>query len=153
MAAVEVLKHKLEKLENQRELYWKQQAKVHWLKHGDRNTKFFHGFASERRRRNRIQKLIDDDGRVVEEARGMLSLVTNYYTSLFQSNAGAGYDELLQRVPRRVDGHMNDELMKEYSEEEIKAALENMGDLKAPGSDGMPIYSINNIGTLLEQML
>jgi hypothetical protein len=45
---------------------------------------------------------------------------------------------------------MNDELMKEYSEEEIKAALENMGDLKAPGSDGMLIYSIKNIGTLLE---
>jgi hypothetical protein len=33
---------------------------------------------------------------------------------------------------------MNDDLMEEYTEVEIKAALDSMGDLKAPGADGMP---------------
>jgi hypothetical protein len=33
---------------------------------------------------------------------------------------------------------MNTELMKEYSDEEIKYALDGMGGLKAPGPDGMP---------------
>jgi hypothetical protein len=33
---------------------------------------------------------------------------------------------------------MNDFLTAEYTEKEIKDALDDMGDLKAPGTDGMP---------------
>jgi hypothetical protein len=33
---------------------------------------------------------------------------------------------------------MNLSLQGEYSDEEIKQALDSMGDLKAPGADGMP---------------
>jgi hypothetical protein len=33
---------------------------------------------------------------------------------------------------------MNEMLVQEYSDEEIKRALDCMGDLKAPGPDGMP---------------
>jgi hypothetical protein len=33
---------------------------------------------------------------------------------------------------------MNVGLMEEYSEEEIKQALDSMGDLKAPGPNRMP---------------
>jgi hypothetical protein len=55
VAREEILRYKLEKLEEQKDLYWRHRAQAHWLKHGDRNTKFFHGFASERRRKNRIK--------------------------------------------------------------------------------------------------
>jgi hypothetical protein len=33
---------------------------------------------------------------------------------------------------------MNDSLMRKFSSEDIKEALNSMGDLKAPGPDGMP---------------
>jgi len=62
----QILKYKLERLEEQRNLYWKQRAHAHWLDNGDRNTKFFHQFASERKRRSRICKLVMEDGSVVE---------------------------------------------------------------------------------------
>lgn len=60
-----LIKYKLEKLEHQKDIYWKQRAHVHWLKNCDRNTKIFHGYATERRRKSRIQKLVDDNGRMV----------------------------------------------------------------------------------------
>jgi hypothetical protein len=39
---------------------------------------------------------------------------------------------------------MNDGLAKEFTEEEVKAALNSIGDLKAPGPDGMPSVFYKN---------
>ena len=134
----QILCYKLEKLEDQRDLYWRQRAKAHRLQHGDRNTNFFHPYASERRRRSRIHKLVKEDGEVVTDTAGIHELVTNYYKSLFQSHAGDRYNELLEQVPSKVTPDMNLSLNMEYSDHEIKQALDSMGDLKAPGADGMP---------------
>ena len=65
-------------------------------------------------------------------------MVTDFYSALFTSSAGTRFEEVLQHVPSRVTVAMNDELTRDYTEEEIKSALDSMGDLKAPGPDGMP---------------
>lgn len=138
VAREETLKYKLEKLEDQKDLYWRQRAKVHWLQNGDRNTKYFHKHASERRKINKIKKLVKDNGSIVGAPGEIQEMVTDFYSTLFQSHAGTRHEELLQHVPPRVTASMNELLVHEYSDEEIKQALDGMGDLKAPGPDGMP---------------
>ena len=84
-----------------------------------------------------IDRLFSKDGSIVEQERDILSLVSNYYNNLFTSNAGNRFDELLQNVHMKVSQLMNEMLLKPFLEEEVKAGLDAIGDLKAPGADGM----------------
>jgi hypothetical protein len=134
----ELLRFKLSRVEDQRDLYWKQRAHVNWMKGGDRNTNFFHSAASERRRINKIKRLRKEDGSVVEEREAMKEVVTDYFSNLFTSRAGTRVDELLDHIGLRVSPEMNELLCKEFTADEVIEALESIGDLKAPGLDGMP---------------
>jgi hypothetical protein len=133
----EILHFKLSRLEDQKETYWKQRAHVDWLKNGDRNTKYFHSFASERKKMNRIKNLKKEDGVVVEDEVGMKEVVTNYFSTLFTSSTGTRMDELLGHIDPRVTEEMNAELCKEFSSKEVVEALGSIGDFKAPSLDGM----------------
>ncbi|KAI5012502.1 hypothetical protein ZWY2020_024768 [Hordeum vulgare] len=48
----QVLRFKLDRLEEQNDIFWKQRAHAHWLEKGDRKTSYFHSFASDRKRKN-----------------------------------------------------------------------------------------------------
>ena len=108
-----------------------------WLRDGDRNTKIFHSFASERRKMNRIFKLKREDGVVVEEEEAMKEVATNYFSNLFTSSTGTRMDELLEHVDPRVTEAMNEMLCAEFTSKEVVEALDSIGDFKAPGPDGM----------------
>jgi exonuclease III len=133
-----LLKYKLSKLQDQKNIYWKQGAHAHWLKDGDQNTSFFHACASERKRTNLIKRLKNDSGGVVEGEEELKSFIANYYQTLFVSSAGVGEDELLTSVPTLVTTEMQAHLSKEFCLDDINEALNSIGDLKAPGPDSMP---------------
>jgi hypothetical protein len=63
--------------------------------------------------------------------------ITNYFMQLFTSNVNGDIQQLLRAVQTRVTPEMNEQLMSDFVEEEIKEALDSIGDLKAPGPDGM----------------
>ena len=47
----------IELLLEQEEVQWMQRSRANWLQYGDRNTSFFHNFATARRKKNWIKKL------------------------------------------------------------------------------------------------
>ncbi|XP_057453198.1 uncharacterized protein LOC130745070 [Lotus japonicus] len=72
LATVEVGKE-LDSLLEQEEVWWGQRSRASWLKHGDRNSRFFHQKASQGKKRNMIELIKDDRGRVTPSHLGILA--------------------------------------------------------------------------------
>lgn len=86
MRQVEKIENKLEALLEMEESHWKSRSKLHWLANGDRNSKMFHVFASERRRRNLIKGLEDTEGNWRTTEGEMATIIQEYFSELFQSS-------------------------------------------------------------------
>lgn len=128
---------RLELMLEQEEIYWFQRARANWLKKGDRNTSFFHNFATKRRKKNAIKGLVDHNGMMQEDGEVMLYIVQHYFENLFTSEVGEPNPGVLSDVQQNVTPSMNDGLTAQFTYEEVKKALFQIGDLKAPGPDGM----------------
>lgn len=63
--------------------------------------------------------------------------ITNHFENLFRSINGDPH-QLLDVVSSWVTEEMNDTLLKEFTVEEVKQALDTIGDMKAPRHDGLP---------------
>jgi len=48
------------------EIFWAQRCRINWLKHGDKDTKFFHAKAIQRRNKNHISGIQNAHGQWVE---------------------------------------------------------------------------------------
>jgi len=57
-----MLRHRLDKLLINDDIFWKQCAKMFWYCDRDLNTKFFHAATTTRRNLNRIKHLEDENG-------------------------------------------------------------------------------------------
>ena len=124
-----------EELLEQEEIYWAQRSRINWLQNGDKNTSYFHNFAKERRKRNLIKKLRDDNGGWLEDTASLNPMISDYFAGLFSTEVDEPDPELLDKVVPKVSEQMNEQLLKPYSAEEVKKALFSIGDMKAPGSD------------------
>ena len=59
---VRELEKEITELVDKENRLWFQRSKIMWAKFGDKNSKFFHSQASQRKRKNLIQKLRDSNG-------------------------------------------------------------------------------------------
>ncbi|XP_077249174.1 uncharacterized protein LOC143888619 [Tasmannia lanceolata] len=116
------------------EINWRQKSRVTWLKVGDNNSRFFHRMANFRRRINHINSLtinnvlIEEPGRIKES-------VVNYCQDLYCQNKNWPPKADGLAFKRISEGKMV-WLEREFSMEEIEAALHSMKKDKAPGQMG-----------------
>lgn len=77
------------------EKYWFQRSRVKWLKGGDRNSKFFHASTVQRRERNRIVRLKNEENVWVEGKDNLFALILHHFQSLYTSKVPSIDPEIL----------------------------------------------------------
>ncbi|KAK8613065.1 hypothetical protein V6N13_104387 [Hibiscus sabdariffa] len=92
-------------------------------------------FASHRRRVNRIDGLHSCDGLFYEEEIDIQSIVVDYLKDFFSSNGVVNLDAILSGVTPCILEQINIELLHDFFDEEVMAALQSMSPLKASEED------------------
>lgn len=125
---------RINELHHREEIMWRQRSRIQWLAEGDRNTKFFHLRASQRRRKNLIKNLRKSNGEFTSDEREMGEMTTNFfYRNFYTLEDTRNMEAVLDSVPVKVSAEMNEGLMAPFTEKEIKDALFHMFPNKALG--------------------
>ncbi|KAA3471206.1 reverse transcriptase [Gossypium australe] len=131
------MRKKLGNLLDKEEKYWAQRSRIQWLKEGDRNTQFFHVRATNRKKKNNIARLKDMNGYWRENTTDICKAAREYFQKLFKSNLNSNTVLNLDYIESCISGEVNDRLLKDLTDNEIKEAFSQMDHMKAPGIDGL----------------
>ena len=117
------MEDKLEQIYQREEIYWKQRGDEEWVLEGDTNSKFFHQFASGRRRKNIIRSLDSESGVITSQ--DIENHITSFYKRLFGSATPSGLvlADNFWEGRQRVSAEDKEWLTREFGEEEVKSAV------------------------------
>ncbi|XP_038992144.1 uncharacterized protein LOC120115525 [Hibiscus syriacus] len=150
-----ILFNELQELEVAEASFYKQKAKVHWLKEGDRNTKFFHSTVVRKSKSNTVRLLYAEDGSRLDSFDAMSAEMLRFYTELLGfEDVGVqsyGVDLLKSLLGYELPCDAATLLVKEVSNEEIKASLFRQGNEKSPGPDGYTTYFFNTAWDIIHE--
>jgi hypothetical protein len=72
------VKRELEEILYREEMMWLQRSRITWLREGDHNTKYFHRKAMWRAKKNRIKRLLKEDGSWCTDETEMRGMAASY---------------------------------------------------------------------------
>jgi hypothetical protein len=68
------------------EATWRLRSRAIWIEKGDKNTKFFHKFASQRSSHNTIWDLSDEDGNLISTEVGIKKMAYNHFKTQYRAH-------------------------------------------------------------------
>ncbi|XP_019199146.1 PREDICTED: uncharacterized protein LOC109192895 [Ipomoea nil] len=134
------LRLELEEILYQEELLWFQQSREDWITSGDRNTAYYHAAATVRRARNRVARLLDNNGAWITDDAKLRDHIQKFYINLFTECREVTDAQILEaRFPRlrRIDWTL---FNRQVTKDEVYGAVCDMKPSKAPGPDGLPAW-------------
>jgi hypothetical protein len=118
---------------------WKQRSKVRAAVEGDENTRFFHAYANQRHRKNKIQ-IIEHDGCELHNHDQKAMVLHSFYLDLLSSPGMSTSNFSLNEL--YPEGALNlSHLEAAFDHEEIHLAVRRMHSNASPGPDGFgPLF-------------
>lgn len=124
----------------QEELFWFQKSRCNWFKFGDRNTRFYHTVAVVRRKRNKIEALINDGGDLITDRGELRNMARDFFMKLYTAEGQGTPFPVSAAFPSLPREHLI-KMQEPCSTAEIKEAVFQMGPFKAPGVYGLhPVF-------------
>ncbi|KAK4390169.1 hypothetical protein Sango_2080200 [Sesamum angolense] len=117
--------------------FYFQKAKIHFLKQGDRNTKFFHDMVKRNAARNSILAITKADGSIITSAPKIAQEFVNFYTSLLGTeDQTLPVDDGVFHWGPSLTSELTSNLCRAVTPAKVKTAVFQISDNKAPGPDG-----------------
>ena len=117
-------------------LFWRDKARVKWLKEGDRCSRFFHSYARIRRANSKLMCLKINNS-IVSDLDTISNHIVHYYLTLYSSSNFSGdIQELCSLVEPMVTEAENSSLTAIPTVTEITRAVFSMDPESSPGPDG-----------------
>ncbi|GJZ17125.1 RNA-directed DNA polymerase, eukaryota, reverse transcriptase zinc-binding domain protein [Tanacetum coccineum] len=113
-----------------------QKAKVKWLSEGDKNTKYFHNVIKSRRNSNRIRGICDEQGNWFEGEDVVAQFVKHFEKFLGNNGEVEQIESPDDLFLNRISQDKAELMVREITNKEIKEAIFDIGNDKAPGPDG-----------------
>jgi exonuclease III len=137
ISMIQQMETNLDNLLKHEETWWAQRAKANWLHSGDKNTSFFHFKASQRKRKNNINFINDQNGIRATDNNNIQTIFMDYFTNLFTSSNPSNLSNSLTGVANRIKPHMYDHLNMTFTSQEVFTAVHQLKGNSAPGPDGL----------------
>ncbi|GJZ81199.1 RNA-directed DNA polymerase, eukaryota, reverse transcriptase zinc-binding domain protein [Tanacetum coccineum] len=116
-----------------------QRAKVDWLKNGDKNSSYFHKVLKGKLKRSKIHRVLDNDDVPHEKDQVGVQFVNHFEKFHGATSDGVKMDRDEASLFNKIDAGEAECMSKEVTEAEIKKALFDIEDNKAPGPNGRAI--------------
>ncbi|XP_071902759.1 uncharacterized protein [Coffea arabica] len=117
------------------EQFWSQKARVKWLKHGDRNSRYFHAVVRQRRAHQMIHRIKKSNGVWVDTNDDIATEAITYFSDFFTGSSESSSD-MQHLIPTIISEEDNEKLEKIPSIEEVYRVVSSMDGDSAAGPDG-----------------
>ena len=85
-----------------------------------------------------IESLWGEDGLWHEEKGKVEEIIIDYFKNIFSIEQPSDHEVKVEVMDVRITSEMNEKLLEEFREVEIRLALNQMHPVKSPGPNGMP---------------